>query len=101
MCPGLSRCVQRCLDLSRAKEQAEKSVGLHLLAGKKRTRGWLILPGEHMDSYRVTHLLDECKHHDPGHCLYSGGPVRLPELMFDPQLPCDLILPSCLVSLKR
>ena len=40
------------------------------------------------------------------HRLHPGGPVRFPELMCDPQLPCDLIIPlfqnlSCLVSLKR
>ena len=45
----------------------------------------------------------ECKRHEPGHHAYPGGPVPYTELICDPHLPCDLILPlfqnmSCLVS---
>ena len=46
----------------------------------------------------------ECKRHEPGNCAYPGGPVRFPELMCDPQLPCDRVIPplfqnlSCLAS---
>ena len=42
---------------------------------------------------KYTSWTNECKYHKPGQRPYPGCPVHFPELMCDPQLPSELILP--------